>query len=385
MVNFLHQTEHPQLNYELFFEIMRDYRKGGLTPENYGEFIDLVKKLPTVAKRKPSDYKVFDKLNLKDILENDFEVIMREIFNRAVEKSKKCWHPNANSTTCNVDSNGNVVVSAAHSIQNNGVLSKITKDGHVMTYSKDKSSFEGKKVGKSLASIFWGFCNTHDSMFRPIENFPYSQTDEQNFLYAYRGFVVASHKKVEVASFIDFGEQSHNDIVRNKSIFDKAIIENDYTVIETEVIELPIFYPIAVSSNFYLDFDFDGKPILHSDFRMENVFITMFPDNNKTFFLLSYFKEDKHLYGHLGEQLKKRNNLKSDITVLLAAHIENIYFEPVYFETFIEKQSDELERVFVEAQFDYNLLDEDNKINSGFSLTPNDYLHNKYNVNFFGY
>jgi hypothetical protein len=385
MVNFLYQTEHPQLNYEVFFEIMRDYRKGGLTPANYDEFIDLVKNLPPIVKRTPNDYKVFSKFNLKDIANEEFGVIMREILKRAAEKSKKCWHPNASSATCKVDNNGDVIISAAHSIQNNGVLSKIAKDGHVMTFAKDKAGFEGKKLGKKLASIFWGFCNIHDSIFQPIENFPYTQTEEQNFLYAYRGFVVASHKKVEIASFINFGDQADNDIIRNKAIFDKAILENNYSIIETDVIELPMFYPIAVSSNFYLDFDFEANPIEHSEFRMENIFVSVFPDNSKTYFLLSYFKEDKHLYENLAKQLKKRNNLKSDITVLLAAHVENIYFEPVYFETFIDKQSDALEKVFFEAQFDCNYIDEDNNINTGFSFTPNDYLSNQYNIDFFGY
>ena len=85
--------------------------------------------------------------------------------------------------TCNVDSTGKIIVSAAHSIQNNGVLSKIVEKGHVMSYILDKGDFDGKQIGKNHASIFWGFCNTHDSIFSPIETSPYTGTPEQHFLF----------------------------------------------------------------------------------------------------------------------------------------------------------------------------------------------------------
>jgi hypothetical protein len=383
--NYLFQTEHPQLNYVLFFEIMRDFRKGGLNPNNYEEFISLVKKLPPMPTRDEIDYKVFDHLNLTDIYEDDFSVVLREIFKRGVENSKKCWHPDAGIHTCKLDKSGKILVSAAHSIQNNGVLSKISKDGHVTTYSRDSAGFGGKEVGKGHASIFWGFCNTHDSMFKPIESGEYSGTQEQNFLYAYRAFVVASHKKLEASSYIDFGEQATNDINATKEIFDHAIINKNYEIIETHPIELPLPYPIAVSTSFYLDFDFKGNTIPHSDDRMETVFITIFPDNGKTYLLLSYLTQDKQLYGNLSEQLKSRDKLKSDITVLLAAHVENIYFEPVYFKTFIEKQAHQIELIFKQAQFDVQRLDFEGNHFDSVSLTPPDYLDNKFELNFFGY
>ena len=93
---------------------------------------------------------------------------------RAIEKSKKCWHPEANPGTCKIDGNWKIIVSAAHSIQNNGVLSNIAEKGHVMSYVYDKGEFDGKEIGKNLASFFWGFCITHDAIFNPIETSPYS-------------------------------------------------------------------------------------------------------------------------------------------------------------------------------------------------------------------
>ncbi len=385
MVNYLLQLQNPQMVYTDFFEVMCEYRKGGLNPTMYIEFMKTIQLLPSLYYRHESDYKIFDKFNLTDISEDEFQIIIKEVMKRGIEKSKICWHPNADTSTCKVDGSGKIIISAAHSIQNNGVLSKIVENGQVMSYTFDKVEFDGKPIGKNHASIFWGFCNTHDAMFRPIEVSLYTGTPEQNFLYAYRGFVVASHKKIEVSNRYNFGEQSNNDIVNNKKIFDNAIITNSFSVIETEIFELPAFYPIAVTSSFYLDFDFEGNPIPHSEDRMEDIFITLFPTQKKSYFLLSYFNQDRHLYGNLGEQLRKRDNLKSDITMLIAAHAENVYFNPTYYKTFIEQYETILELIMFHSQMDYATMDENNQMKVDFSFTPSNYLNNPYEINFFGY
>lgn len=384
MVNYLAITMKLRNKYEVFFEVMRDMRKGGITPENYDDFIDTIKKLPEVWKRTPADYEVFKKFDLKDITENDQQVIMREVQKRGINSNKKCWHPEAGTNTCSINASGNIVVSAAHSIQNNGVLSKISEDGHVMGYVLDKAGFEGQKIGKNGASIFFGFCNNHDSIFKSIENEPYQQTVEQNFLFAYRGFVVSSHKKEEAAYWMDYGEQSEKDIAQEKRIFDDAIQKEDYDILFTEVFELPAFYPIAVSTAFYLDFDFKENPIPHSDERMENIYVTLLPNENRTYFIVSFLKEDEPLYRGIVNQLKERNNLKLDISILLAAHTENIYFAPSYFTSIIERYKYDINTVFNQTQFDYISMDESGEKHIT-SLTPSDYLSNYLNINLFGY
>lgn len=157
MTNFLNQLENPQINYERFFEVMRDFRKGGINPSMYDEFLETIKHLPSLYERKVSDYDIFNRFNLTDITEDDFSVIMREVIKRGIENSKVCWHPNANSSTCNVNSSGKIIVSAAHSIQNNGVLSKIVENGHVMSYAFDKGEFEGKQLGEKPRFDILGF------------------------------------------------------------------------------------------------------------------------------------------------------------------------------------------------------------------------------------
>lgn len=386
MINYLEfLLEKPQMNYERFFEVLRDFRKGGLNPTIHNEFLSTFKQLPSITQRHPTDYLVFNKFNLTDLSDEDFLVVIMEMQKRGIENSKICWHPNASNATCDLDSSGNIRVSAAHSIQNNGVLSRVAEKGLVTFFGLAKDGFSGKDIIKNHASIFWGFCNKHDAIFKPIEIKPYTGTDEQYFLFAYRGFVVAVHKNIEDSKMLNFGDQSNNDIAENKKIFDTAILTEDYSIIATEVFEMPATYPIAVSSSFYLDYDFEGNSISHSEERIEAVFVTLLPTENKTFFLLSYFQKDKDLYGNLGNQLRKRNNLKSDISILFAAHVKNMYFNPIYYKTFIEKYENILPLIIFQAQSDSGIIGADGHLKVVHSFTPSDYLKNPYGINFFGY
>ncbi|SFC72001.1 hypothetical protein SAMN05216297_1023 [Flavobacterium phragmitis] len=387
MVNYLKILENPQINFEKTFEVIRDFQMGGLNSANYHDFMQTAKSLPPIRMRNTATYSVFDKFNLTDISHDKYGAIQKEVIKRGIRASKICWHPDADTSTCNLNENGEIIVTAAHSIQNNGILSEIAENGKVLSYKFDKGKLVSREFQKNSASTFMGFCNNHDSIFRPIENFTYLKSPEQNFLFAYRGFVMVCHKKLELSISKNFGDQSQIDITENKKIFDKAIKQKDYSRVESEVFELPFFYPIAASSSFYLDFDFQGSAISHSDDRMENVFVTLLPKKkeNKTYFILSYFKEDRHLYQNLGKQLRSRNNLKSDITMILAAHTDNIFFNPVYYMTFIEKIQDAVAKLIFQTQYDHGIIDFKNNIQHQFSYTPSNYLANPDKINIFGY
>ena len=372
MANFINILMHGQFKADIFLQVLRDFRKGGINPNNYDSIFAIVKN---------SRFSELSQFELTDINKDDFAAIIREINLRGIEHNKKCWHPEANSNSCTVDKSGKIKISAAHSIQNNRILSKISHNGHVMTYSIDKGEYKGSNKGKSLASIFYGFCNKHDAIFNPIEIETYNQTVEQNFLFAYRGFVIAAHKKMEGSYVMNFGEQYLNDIAETKKIFDKAILNKEYDILDSVVIELPAFYPIATSSSFYLDFDFDHNSIPHSDNRMEKIYISLFPSETKTYFILSYFKIDRHLYSNVGRQLKSRNNFKSDITMLIGAHVENVYFNPIYYDTFIVKHEKSLHQLLRETQYDFI----PSNTNETISMTPDNYLENLYEIDFFGY
>ena len=110
-------------------------------------------------------------------------------FYRVYEKGH-CFHPEASPLICSSK------VISAHTIQRNGGLSAIARDGHVYSLLKhgnvfEKSTFDtggvAHKVGVKDASTFRGFCSRHDDLlFAPLEKRPFQGTSEQLALLGYR-------------------------------------------------------------------------------------------------------------------------------------------------------------------------------------------------------
>lgn len=381
MVNYLNLIHNPKINHELLFKVLCDFGKGGLNPDIWDEFIRCVRKY----EKNRCENDIFKKFDLSDISFQDFKAVFSELQKRSISKSKRCWHPNAGRATCDLDDRGKIIISAAHSIQNNRVLSKIAENGHVVTFDYNEESLtRSKPLGKRLASIFWGFCNKHDAIFNPIDSERYEDREIQNFLFAYRAFVFSAQIKMEISLVINHGNQSDIDIQENKQMFDQSILGENYNKIVTHRFELPSFYPVAYSGCFYLEYDFNSNEIAHSKDRMEFIFLTVFPtENDKTNILISYFKDDEHLYEELAKQIQKRCNLKYDISILIAAFCGNVYFRPSYYQAFIAGIEPIILDVFWITHNDIALLGNNNQIVSSQSLTPDDYLTNPWNINLF--
>lgn len=119
-------------------------------------------------------------LGRQDILEG---------FNKEFARGN-CLHPNAGTSTCE----GQII--RAHTIQRNGGLNRIARNGHVYSVLKHGPMFrETTKpenlrpnlVGIRTASTFTGFCARHDDeLFAPIEKESFTATPEQVALLGYR-------------------------------------------------------------------------------------------------------------------------------------------------------------------------------------------------------
>ncbi len=375
-----------QVRANIFIDVLADFRKGGVDPENKEAFkvdVELLKNNLSVVKE--AIIQLQGKYNLKPLTQADRDFIIAELQRRGREAVIHCWHPESSDYNCSKDANGKVEIIDAHSIQNNKILKAISENGHVCGYKMYSKEIEGQEIGRKNASTFKGFCHKHDAIFYPIETEEYKNSEHQNFLFAYRAFTATAHTKLASTYFMDYGPQPLNDINIEKETFNAAIKNNNFNLLKTHVFEFPAFYPFSVSSRFSLDFDFAGIPIIHSEDRMENIYITFFPSNNKSYFLLSYQVIDEHLYGKLIEQLKTRNRLKKDISVIVAAHAENIFFNPKYYETFIKSQEQLIDTLIYKTSFDYVQRDSNGNEVSSISQTPYNYLNNNEEVNLFGY
>ena len=110
---------------------------------------------------------------------------------------KYCLHPGAGGNHCA----GQIV--KAHSVQRNGSLSRIAKDGHIYRISTDARTLRHtsggpavERVGLKDASTFTGLCARHDNMtFAPVEKHHFRGDCEQCFLLAYRAVLRETYVK----------------------------------------------------------------------------------------------------------------------------------------------------------------------------------------------
>ncbi len=125
--------------------------------------------------------------------ENPFEAFKKTF---AFNRKQVCLHPEA-PKECSEK------VIRAHTIQRGSSLKRIAEDGHVFGFAYDlkaldlnKGNIGIKRVGINQASTFSGFCGHHDNLtFAPVENEPFTATDEQCFLLGYRAMCRELYQK----------------------------------------------------------------------------------------------------------------------------------------------------------------------------------------------
>ncbi|MCH8519942.1 MAG: hypothetical protein LAT82_04275 [Nanoarchaeota archaeon] len=253
-------------------------------------------------------------------------------------------------------------ISKAHSIQNNKILSKISDNGKVLTFDLREhllnNNYKLSEKGRKVATTFTGLCNTHDSkLFSPIENYNFREYDlEHNFLYAYRALLKEFHAKISTyeiykylvsefpelsnlyKSYINGTKKAINEMSKFKREFDNFYLTNKFDEIITFYLNLDSEYLIACSTTFYLVNDLRNSllnDIYNPNSKLRPFFLSIFPQNDKTNILISYFKKDKELFSRF---FKDFNNLslkkkKEKISLLLSMYCENFIINPSYWET----------------------------------------------------
>lgn len=265
-------------------------------------------------------------------------------------KFKNCLFPDK--------SNCSKEVVQAHSIQKNKILNKIADNGIVLSYNALKTLFTDslEEIGIKLASTFYGFCNFHDTyLFSLIENNDYTQTEEQNFLHAYRGCAREYAIKYEVFNltkklahklpqFYDFlievllaEQQASLDLI---AFLDKFHLEiqkpdktGDFTIITANISRFPYESLIAVNSMFYIIHDFEGHMIndlSDTSISPSPTFLSVFPQNGETFVLLSCFTDELNRFQNIYSQLTYFNQerLEQFYSNLIMTHCENFFLSP---------------------------------------------------------
>ncbi|PEI88759.1 YecA family protein [Bacillus toyonensis] len=284
---------------------------------------------------------------------------------------KQCIHPD--QSTCS----GNII--KAHSIQNNRILNKVGRNGEVymikaaMTTHSFRMRF--KLIGRKIATTFTGFCGFHDKiLFQSIEDTDYVGSEQQNFLFAYRVFSFEYHKKMEAQNtakkrlddkpslvkeerYMDHLKGyglAMRDNIRHKKILDQALLNQDYSVVETVSLNLEGAARVAVCSGFFLEYDLKGKRVNHladSENGMKLLMVNVFPQNDQTIVLFSWLKEDSNTYSEFREQLLRLNSEEKIqlLNNLIPAYCENVAYSPDYIDYWNESEKKSYLQVFQQS------------------------------------
>jgi len=217
-------------------------------------------------------------------------------------------------------------IKGAHTIQRARVLDSLSKEGHVGTFYQNHNGYEAQKDFRSgikkEASIFYGFCDFHDTnLFREIEVEEFEISSENCWASSYRAVCHEFYQKNAAKEavlwqqqYIDQGRSLEHQIIIQEDIFfqkrdilkgfgdiekvkekyEKIKIKENFSQLSSYVIELDESLEIAVSACISPYYDIDGKKIQnlgdpHVDFQY--IAISTIIVNDNAAYVLSYLKE----------------------------------------------------------------------------------------------
>jgi hypothetical protein len=282
---------------------------------------------------------------------------------------KECFH-------CDGQCSSSII--SAHSIQNNRILNKMSDNGEVLCFSTNQEEgdviFLQSPVGRRKATTFTGFCGTHDTkIFSPIEVSDYAKGNkEQEFLFAYRALAKEYHSKKQATKYVQSAREniSHCDptlemylegskytlsqLERDRQLFNTALDNRKFDIIKTRVIIFYEEYHVAVSSAFTMEKDMNGNVVndyLNFNVDLKFFYLTIFPQNGKTFVLFSCLKKNVNILNATINSIAKLKVIdrKVFISNLIAAHVENVVLSPIRWNQMAESQKLAFQSLFNET------------------------------------
>lgn len=218
------------------------------------------------------------------------------------------------------------------------------------------------KTGKSISSVFYGFCSFHDSsLFKSLDNKSFENLDEIKFLHAYRAFAHYISKSNDSFSFLNEKTISLTQLISEISI-STELIEEIQTGIDFRMEEdkklIGFFNEINLSKKFdslnYYFRSINGFFPITGNFIFElkneiKLSLTFFPEyrNLKTHFIITALEKSPETNAYF----KDLNTLKDDefrnkISGVIISQGANVFMSPTYWESL----SEEIKKRFTEIK-----------------------------------
>ncbi len=212
----------------------------------------------------------------------------------------------------------------AHTISQKAILSLIAENNHVlMPIVKVCQPVDLIPQGiDTQASTFFCFCSNHDKIFSCIDVVSPTLSDHIKFMYAYRAFA-STYYKVQRELFCLENQFSKYNMTQNircvlmlhelrynmlalegcKSLFDNAIISENYNIISSKVVTLDHKVYFSAATCFCPAFDLYGSEVAFDNNQLSMLYVSVIPGTNKTDLIFSWLKNDNTIYKKFAKQL----------------------------------------------------------------------------------
>lgn len=266
-------------------------------------------------------------------------------------------------------------VIASHTVSRSGSLGEIARDGHVYSYKVSiqsltalNGSLEPTLTGWKEASTFPGFCGGHDkSIFAPLEDKPFTGSDEQCYLLGYRALAWEYYAKLRatksngfrrayagaigqamqevVTHFNEGGDLGLMDLTARKSAMDADLETQDWSSLSGLLIEFDRTFPIQCAAAWSPTEDLQGKHLQslgNAKLVPEGATISSFAADGKSYFLLSWLDDSKNVGMKLAESIEAIPDTEKAgaLAAWLLLTSENCHLSPDWFESLDKKTKD---------------------------------------------
>lgn len=293
----------------------------------------------------------------QEVSPKPIEVLTMENMRGQLKRFHCCLHPD--------HANCKGKIKDAHALQNNKILSLLgSVDNHVIIQDHTRKPLilqrDGnpiiiipfEKVSRNKATTQNCFCDFHDTVvFKPIEGGAPSfdpNNDEMKFIYAYKAFIFEYSKQQFLMNsmrsnfpkkpqFFSQREQVAEYRIQSmrmeemnpiKDFYDSELLEGTHNGVHTCVVTIPHRIEFAFYSYLGFDYDLNGQRIksIDQNNRMHRLSVTVIPEVNKSFILLSCMESEEKYYNDFFLQIMNSELDKTlyYFNMMLPLYSENI-------------------------------------------------------------
>lgn len=278
-------------------------------------------------------------------------------------------------------------IKKAHTIQKGNVLSSLAEDGHVGTFYRNFSGIDNTnrlKAGiEKKASVFYGFCNFHDTeLFKDIELNEFTKTKENCWASSYRAVCHEYYQKkaaIDVTDWqrknLDNGLEIYHQVFLQERLFihkvnvekgfsDISLIKDFYEIIKKSeqyeeltsyVLEYDAPLTIAVCASISPYYDLNGIKIQNIGNAKENFqhfSLSTVTLNGKATYVISHLKRHNVIGKYLEEVFSMSpSKINNWLITCIFAYTENNYFRLSWWESLEETTKSKIYSMFFSENY----------------------------------